>query len=75
MLGLDRGQFGVDMAPQALVQRGTDQDLAAGGEVLISPALHQRLWRHVDAELTAIQTKHEGTLSAYRLNGIRSPTG
>ena len=50
-------------------------DGAAGGEVLISPALHQRLWRHVDAELTAIQTKHEGTLSAYRLNGIRSPTG
>ena len=50
-------------------------DGAAGGEILISPALHQRLWRYVDAELTPITTKHEGTLSAYRLNGIKSPTG
>jgi len=47
-------------------------DGAAGGEILISPALHQRLWRYVDAELTAIQTKHEGTLSAYRLKGLKS---
>ena len=50
-------------------------DGAAGGDVLISPALHQRLWRYVDAELTAIQTKHEGTLSAYRLNGIKGAMG
>jgi adenylate cyclase len=50
-------------------------DGAAGGEILISPALHQRLWRYVDAELTTIETKHEGTLSAYRLRGIKNPTG
>ena len=50
-------------------------DGAAGGEILISPALHQRLWRYVDAEFTTIEAKHEGTLSAYRLNGIKSPTG
>jgi len=50
-------------------------DGAAGGEILISPALHQRLWRYVDAELIPITTKHEGTLSAYRLNGIKSPAG
>ena len=50
-------------------------DGAAGGEILISPALHQRLWRYVDTELTTIQTKHEGTLSAYRLKGFKSPTG
>jgi adenylate cyclase len=50
-------------------------DGAAGGEILISPALHQRLWRYVDAELTAIQTKHEGTLSAYRLKAIKNATG
>jgi adenylate cyclase len=50
-------------------------DGAAGGEILISPALHQRLWRYVDAEFTTIQTKHEGLLSAYRLDGIKSPTG
>ena len=47
-------------------------DGAAGGEILISPALHQRLWRYVDTELTAIETKHEGTLTAYRLKGIKS---
>jgi adenylate cyclase len=48
---------------------------AAGGEILISPALHQRLWRHVDAELTAIDTKHEGKLNAYRLKGVKSASG
>jgi adenylate cyclase len=45
---------------------------AAGGEILISPALHQRLWRHIDAELTTIETKHEGNLTAYRLCGLKS---
>jgi hypothetical protein len=34
--------------------------------------LHQRLWRHIDAESTTIETKHEGNLSAYRLKGIKS---
>ena len=43
---------------------------AGGGEILISPAMHQRLWRHVDAELAIIDTKHEGKLRAYRLKGI-----
>src|SRR5947208_2559453 len=43
---------------------------ARGGEILVSPALHQRLWRHVDSELTTIETKHEGILSAYRLMRI-----
>jgi len=43
---------------------------AKSGEILISPALHQRLWRYVDAELTSIETKHEGVLSAYRLMRI-----
>jgi len=46
-------------------------DGAAGGEILISPALHQHLWRHVDAEFTTIQTKHEGPLGAYRLKGVK----
>ena len=45
---------------------------ARGGEILVSPAMHQRLWRHVDAELTIIDTKHEGRLRAYRLKGINS---
>jgi adenylate cyclase len=47
-------------------------DGAGGGEILISPALHQHLWRHVDAEFITIQTKHEGPLGAYRLKGIKS---
>jgi hypothetical protein len=29
------------------------------------------LWRHVDAEFTTIQTKHEGPLGAYRLKGLK----
>ena len=45
---------------------------AAGGEILISPALHQRLWRHIDTEPTMIETKHEGSLSAYRLKGLKT---
>jgi adenylate cyclase len=48
---------------------------AAGGEILISPALHQRLWRYVDAESTAIETKHEGRLNAYRLKGMKGAPG
>ena len=45
---------------------------AGGGEVLISSALHQHLWRHIDAELIKIETKHEGQLSAYRLKGPKN---
>jgi adenylate cyclase len=45
---------------------------AGGGEILISPALHQRLWRHIDAEFIKIETKHEGQLSGYRLKGTKS---
>jgi class 3 adenylate cyclase len=45
---------------------------ANGGEILISPAMHQRLWRHIDTEPTIIDTKHEGKLRAYRLKGIHS---
>jgi adenylate cyclase len=45
---------------------------AGGGEILISPALHQRLWRYIETELITIETKHEGNLSAYRLKGIKS---
>jgi adenylate cyclase len=45
---------------------------AGGGEVLISSALHQHLWRHIDAELIKIETKHEGQLNAYRLKGPKT---
>ena len=47
-------------------------DGAGGGEILISPAMHQRLWRYIDTELITIDTKHEGALSAYRLKGLKN---
>jgi adenylate cyclase len=50
-------------------------DGASGGEILISPPMHQRLWRHIDTELITIETKHEGSLTAYRLKGLKSPAG
>jgi len=44
---------------------------AVGGEVLISPEVHERVWQIVEVEQTTIQTKHEGDFEAYRVNGIR----
>jgi adenylate cyclase len=45
---------------------------APGGEVLISPEVHQRVWKIVQAELTTITTKHEGDLPAFRVRGLRA---
>jgi adenylate cyclase len=47
---------------------------AGGGEILLSPAMHQRLWRYIETQLITIETKHEGSLRAYRLKGIKAPT-
>jgi adenylate cyclase len=44
---------------------------AGAGEILVSPALHEHLWRHIDAEMITIDTKHEGRLRAYRLKGFK----
>ena len=44
---------------------------AAKGEVLISPELHERVWRVVEIEPTTIETKHEGKHPAYRVKRIR----
>lgn len=46
-------------------------DAARGGEVLISPELHQRVWRLVDAEPATIGTKHEGDLRAFRIKRLK----
>ncbi len=46
-------------------------DGAKGGEVLISPELHQQVWDQITAEPTTIDTKHEGTLTAYRVKKIK----
>jgi adenylate cyclase len=45
---------------------------AAGGEVLISPEVHERVWQIVHVERTTIESKQEGNFTAYRVNGIRA---
>jgi adenylate cyclase len=46
-------------------------DGAKGGEVLISPEIHQRAWNTIDVQQISIPTKHEGDLVAYRVDRIR----
>jgi adenylate cyclase len=46
-------------------------DGAGPGEVLISPQVHQWVWRNVIAEPARITTKHEGQLPALRLKGMK----
>lgn len=40
---------------------------AQPGEILISPDLHQRVWRSVEVEPCTISTKHEGDFAAFRV--------
>jgi adenylate cyclase len=47
-------------------------DSAPGEEILISPEVHERVWRLVEAEVTTIATKHEGDLAAYRVLGLKA---
>jgi adenylate cyclase len=44
---------------------------AAGGEVLISPDVYERVWRIADTERVTIKTKHEGDFVAYRVKGVK----
>jgi adenylate cyclase len=44
---------------------------AAGGEVLLSPAMYERAWKILEAERISIPTKHEGPLLAYRLRHLK----
>ena len=46
-------------------------DAAGPGETLVSPALHQHIWRLVNAESATVSTKHSDTLPAYRLRGLK----
>jgi adenylate cyclase len=48
---------------------------AQGQEVLISPDLHERVWRLVEAEQATIQTKHEGEFPAYRVKSFKDKGG
>ena len=47
---------------------------AAENEVLISPEIHEHVWRLVEAEQTTITTKHEGDLLAYRVHRLKDVT-
>jgi len=40
---------------------------AAGGEILISAEMHERVWKFVETERISMPTKHEGEFSAYRV--------
>ncbi len=46
-------------------------EAAAGGEVLLSPAMYERAWKILEAERISIPTKHEGQLLAYRLRHLK----
>lgn len=47
-------------------------DGAGKGEVLISPEVYQWVFKYVEVEKIMIPTKHEGTLSAYRVKRIKA---
>ena len=46
---------------------------AAGGEILISSEMYERVWKAAETERTAIKTKHEGDFIAFRVKSIRAP--
>ncbi|MEM6315999.1 MAG: adenylate/guanylate cyclase domain-containing protein, partial [Planctomycetota bacterium] len=45
-------------------------DGARRGEVLISPQVHARVWKHCKVESHEIDTKHEGKLRCYKVVGV-----
>ena len=47
-------------------------DAAMAEQVLISPEVHERVWRLVEVEATTITTKHEGEMRAYRVLGLKA---
>jgi adenylate cyclase len=44
---------------------------AAGGEVLISAEVYERVWKSADTERITIKTKHEGDFFAYRVKSVK----
>lgn len=45
---------------------------ATEGQVLISPEMHDHVWRVVESEQVTIPTKHEGDLNAYRVHRLKA---
>jgi class 3 adenylate cyclase len=48
---------------------------ASAGEVIVSPELHQHVWKIAKAEAITIDTKHEGALPAYRVHRSAAVAG
>jgi adenylate cyclase len=48
---------------------------AAGGEVLISPEMHERVSRFAVTESTSVATEHEGKFSGYRVRSLKEDIG
>jgi adenylate cyclase len=46
---------------------------AAARETLMSPEVHERVWKMVDTERKMIATKHEGDFVAFRVIGAKQP--
>lgn len=46
-------------------------DGAPAGEILLSPEVHQRVWKIAQVESTTVATKHEGEFRAFRLKGLK----
>jgi class 3 adenylate cyclase len=44
---------------------------AAGGEVLISAEMHERVWKFAESEPVSVETKHEGTIAGYRVRCVK----
>jgi adenylate cyclase len=44
---------------------------AAGGDILISAEVYERVWKLADTERITIKTKHEGDFFAYRVKAIK----
>jgi adenylate cyclase len=44
---------------------------AAAGEILVSPALYEYVYKIAQAVETTISTKHEGDMSAFRVDALR----
>ena len=45
---------------------------AKGDQILISPEVHERVWRLVEAEATTIHAKHEGEMPAYSVLSLKA---
>ncbi|MGA2499409.1 MAG: adenylate/guanylate cyclase domain-containing protein, partial [Tepidisphaeraceae bacterium] len=62
----DRLEFTVIGEPVNKASRYCDG--AKPGSIIVSPEVHQHVWRMVKARKIDIQTKHEGTMPAYEIS-------